>query len=101
MDRADLIRRLQAVVGEAYVLHRPDDLVVYEQDALMVARHAPDVVVLPDSAQQVSNIVQAAREAGLPVVARGAGTGLSGGAIPERGGVVVALTRMTRILEVD
>jgi len=101
MDRADLIRRLQAVVGEAYVLHRPDDLVVYEQDALMVARHAPDVVVLPDTTQQVSDVVRVARAARLPVVARGAGTGLAGGAIPERGGIVIALTRMTRILEVD
>ena len=101
MDRADLIRRLQAVVGEAYVLHQPDDLAVYEQDALMVARHAPDVVVLPDTTQQVSDVVRVARAAGLPVVARGAGTGLAGGAIPERGGIVIALTRMTRILEVD
>ena len=101
MDRADLIRRLQAVVGEAYVLHRPDDLAVYEQDALMVARHAPDVVVLPDTTLQVSDVVKVARAAGLPVVARGAGTGLAGGAIPERGGIVIALTRMTRILEVD
>lgn len=101
MDRADLIRRLQAVVGEAYVLHEPDDLVVYDQDALMVARHAPDVVVLPDTTLQVSDLVRVARAAGLPVVARGAGTGLAGGAIPERGGIVIALTRMTRILEVD
>jgi glycolate oxidase len=96
-----MIRRLQAVVGQPYVLHRDDDLTVYEQDALMVARHKPDVVVLPDNTQQVSEVVKIAREAGLPVVARGAGTGLAGGAIPERGGVVIALTHMTRILEVD
>lgn len=101
MDRADLIRRLQAIVGEAYVLHQLDDLAVYEQDALMVARHAPDVVVLPDTTRQVADVVRAARAAGAPVVARGAGTGLAGGAIPERGGVVIALTRMTRIVEVD
>ncbi len=101
MERSALIRRLQGIVGEPYVLHRPDDLTVYEQDALMVARHMPDVVVLPDTTQQVAGVVKVAREAGLPVVARGAGTGLAGGAIPERGGVVIALTRMTRILEVD
>ncbi|MGH2405393.1 MAG: FAD-binding oxidoreductase [bacterium] len=96
-----LIRRLQAIVGEAYVLHRDDDLLVYEQDALMVARHKPDVVVLPDTTQQVADVVKVAREGGLPIVARGAGTGLAGGAIPEQGGVVIVLTRMTRILDVD
>ena len=101
MDRAALIRRLQAIVGDPYVLHRPDDLTVYEQDALMVARHKPDLVVLPDTTQQVSDVVKAARDAGLPIVARGAGTGLAGGAIPERGGVVLAMTRMTRLLDLD
>jgi glycolate oxidase len=98
---ADLIRRLQAIVGEPYVLHRPDDLAVYEQDALMVARHRPDVVVLPETTEQVSETVKAARAAGVPIVARGAGTGLAGGAIPQAGGVVVALTRMTRLLDLD
>ncbi|MGQ0549111.1 MAG: FAD-binding oxidoreductase [Armatimonadota bacterium] len=101
MERSLLIRNLQRIVGEPYVLHHDDDLTVYEQDALMVARHKPDVVVLPDATQQVADVVKVAREAGLPIVARGAGTGLAGGAIPEQGGVVIALTRMTRILEVD
>jgi glycolate oxidase len=101
VDRLALIRRLQSIVGEPYVLYRPDDLLVYEQDAIMVNRHPPDVVVLPDGVEQVAGVVRAAREAGLPVVPRGAGTGLSGGAIPERGGVVVALARMTRVLELD
>ncbi|MDR7518315.1 MAG: FAD-linked oxidase C-terminal domain-containing protein [Armatimonadota bacterium] len=101
MDRADLIRRLQAIVGEPYVLYRPDDLLVYEQDALMVSRHKPDLVVLPDGTAQVSQVVRACREAGVPVVPRGAGTGLAGGAIPVAGGVVVALTRMTRVLDLD
>ena len=101
MNLSPLVRRLQGIVGEAFVLHRPDDLLVYEQDAIMVSRHMPDLVVLPDGTEQVAAVVRAVREAGLPIVARGAGTGLSGGAIPERGGVVVALTRMTRVLEVD
>jgi glycolate oxidase len=98
---ADLIRHLQAVAGEPYVLHRPDDLTVYEQDALMVARHRPDLVVLPDTAGQVAEVVKAAGAARLPIIARGAGTGLAGGAIPQAGGVVVALTRMTRLLDLD
>ncbi len=101
MTLAPLIRRLQAIVGNAYALHRPEDLIVYEQDALMVSRHKPDLVVLPDTTQQVSEVVRAVRELGLPIVPRGAGTGLAGGAIPERGGVVVALTRMTRVHDID
>ncbi len=101
MERSALISGLQAIVGEPYVLHRPDDLTVYEQDALMVARHKPDLVVLPDTSQQVADVVRTVREAGLPIIARGAGTGLAGGAIPELGGVVVALTRMTRLLDLD
>lgn len=96
-----LVRRLQQIVGERYVLYRPDDLFVYEQDALIVGRHTPDVVILPDGTDQVAAVVRAVREAGLPIVPRGAGTGLAGGAIPERGGAVIALTRMDRILEVD
>ncbi len=101
MELRLLIRRLQAIVGEPFVLHRPDDLTVYEQDALMVARHKPDLVVLPDTTQQVSDVVKAVREARLPIIARGAGTGLAGGTIPVRGGVVIALTRMTRLVEFD
>jgi glycolate oxidase len=100
-DRAALIRRLAEIVGARYVLHRPDDLAVYEQDALIVARHAPDLVVLPQTTEQVADVVAVAGDAGLPVVARGAGTGLAGGAIPEAGGIVIALTRMTRIIDVD
>jgi glycolate oxidase len=101
MDLAPLTRRLQALVGEPFVLFRPDDLLVYEQDALMVSRHMPDLVVLPQTTEQVSQVVRAVREVGMPIVARGAGTGLAGGAIPQRGGVVVALTRMTRVRELD
>jgi glycolate oxidase len=101
MNLATLRRRLQDIVGEGYVLHRPDDLLVYEQDAIMVNRHLPDLVVLPDGTSQVADVVRAVRDAGLPIVARGAGTGLSGGAIPELGGVVVTLSRMTRIVDLD
>lgn len=101
MKVSALARRLKAIVGDRYVLHRPGDLIVYEQDGIMVNKRPPDLVVLPASTQQVSDVVRVSQEAGLPVIARGAGTGLTGGAIAERGGVVVALTRMTRILEVD
>jgi glycolate oxidase len=96
-----LIRRLAEIVGAQYVLHRPDDLAVYEQDALIVAGRRPDLVVLPGTTEEVAAVVVAAREAGLPIIARGAGTGLAGGAIPQAGGLVIALTRMTGIVEVD
>jgi glycolate oxidase len=95
-----VLRELMSIVGHDYVLHEPTDLMVFEYDAT-VGRALPQVVVLPDTAEQVSEVVKLARRCGLPVTPRGAGTGLSGGAIPEMGGVVLALTRMKRILEVD
>ena len=88
----EMIGDLKAVVGDAYVVHEPEDLIVFEYDG-SVDRAMPLAVVLPASAEQVSGAVKAARRHGLPIVARGAGTGLSGGAVAEEGGVVLALTR--------
>ena len=73
---------------------------LYEYDA-GVRKSTPGAVVFPQTAQQVSDIMRAAAAARIPVVARGAGTGLSGGAISEAGGIVIAFSRMNRILEVD
>ena len=95
-----LIRDLQAAVGRRWVLHTPEDLLVYEYDAT-IERGLPEAVVLPDTAEDVAAAVRLARRYGVPVTARGAGTGLSGGAIPCEGGVVIATARMNRILEVD
>jgi glycolate oxidase len=94
------IRELQAIVGDAHVIYRPEDLLVYEYDGTIDRGH-PSVVVLPDGAGEVSAVVRLARREGLPVVPRGAGTGLSGGALATEGGVVVVTSRMRRILEVD
>ena len=99
-DRKELIEEFKAVVGDSYVVHEPEDLIVFEYDG-SVDRALPLAVVLPASTEEVSGVVMAAHRHGLPIVARGAGTGLSGGAIAEHGGVVVALTRMTNILEID
>jgi glycolate oxidase len=101
MTGAELVARLEAIVGPAHVLTRPEDLVVYEQDAFLVARASPQIVVLPGSARETASVVALARAAGVPIVARGAGTGLNGGSIPVAGGVMVVLTRMNRILEID
>jgi glycolate oxidase len=95
-----LVRELQTIVGRDAVIHAPEDLLVYEYDAT-IERGVPEVVVLPTSTEQVSQVVKLARRRGLPVVARGAATGLSGGAIPTAGGIMLVTTRMNRILEID
>src|SRR3990172_6487553 len=95
-----LVRELQRAVGRKWVLHAAEDLLVYEYDAT-IERGLPEAVVLPDSAEQVAEVVRIARRHGAAVTAPGAGTRLSGGSIPCEGGVVVVTTRMNRILEVD
>ncbi|MBI4339582.1 MAG: FAD-binding protein, partial [Chloroflexi bacterium] len=100
MDKKRLISELQRIVGKRYVIHHPDDLLVYEYDG-SVDRGTPAAVVFPSSAEQVSRVVTVAHRAGAPVVPRGAGTGLSGGAIAGGDGIQIAMTRMRRILEVD
>jgi glycolate oxidase len=99
-SRPALVRRLREIVGDRYVLTDPADVVVYEQDG-SILQAPPDVVVLPASTAEVAEVVRAARDANVPLVPRGSGTGLAGGAVPAEGGVVVSLARMTRIREVD
>jgi glycolate oxidase len=104
MDQTTLVERLTRIVGPAGVFHRPSDLIVYEYDGSVdgaVETARPAAVTLPTTSEQVSEIVKLAREAKLPVVARGAGTGLSGGAVAQRGGIIIALTRMDKILDID
>src|SRR5438128_601922 len=104
VDRETLIAKLQAIVGADGVFSRPADLLVYEYDGSVdgaVETAAPSAVALPTTPEQVADIVRLARLAELPVVARGAGTGLSGGAVPQQGGIIIGLTRMNRILEID
>ena len=99
-SRRRLIRELEAIVGRGNVIHHPEDLLVYEYDG-SIDRATPLAVVFPASTEEVSRVVALAHREGLPVVGRGAGTGLSGGAIASMGGIQIALTRMNRILEVD
>lgn len=98
--RRKLIRELSAAVGAANVLYRREDLMVYEFDGT-VERQMPHAVVFPGTAQEVAQVVRICNGMGLPVTPRGAGTGLSGGSVPSRKGVVVATARMRRILEID
>jgi len=101
MDAVRLVQTLARIVGEAYVISDPAELKVYETDGLTIYRATPDVVVLPKSAAEVAEVVRLCAQDGVPFVPRGAGTGLSGGALALEGGVVIGLNRMTRILEVD
>src|SRR5712692_3962672 len=101
MVPAALVSRLQEIVGPAFVLTRPEDVIVYEQDGFLLSQSPPDVVVLPGSPAEVAAVVRVAADLQVPVIPRGAGTGLSGGAIPTEGGLVVVLTRLNHILEID
>jgi glycolate oxidase len=95
------VDELRAVLGREHVVTEPEQLRVYECDGLTGHRAVPELVVLPDSTGDVQAVLRACTREGVPFVARGAGTGLSGGATPIAGGVVVSLARMNRILEVD
>jgi glycolate oxidase len=94
--RAELAR----IVGPRGYLDKPEDLKLYEYDG-GVDKARPDIVVFPRSTEQVSQIVKVARKDGVPITGRGAGTGLSGGAIPRLGGIAVSFARMNRIIEID
>jgi glycolate oxidase len=97
----EVLKELEGIVGAKGLIRRPEQLATYECDGLTNFREQPDAVVLPTSAAEVQAIVQMCARHGLPFVSRGAGTGLSGGALPVKGCVVIGLARMDRILEVD
>ncbi|HEX9371696.1 MAG TPA: FAD-linked oxidase C-terminal domain-containing protein [Roseiflexaceae bacterium] len=101
MDRARLAEELKRVVGARAVVVDAVALMTYEADGCVMDLHAPNIVVLPATTEQVAEVVQIVRRAGVPIVPRGAGTGLAGGATPMSGGVVISTTRMDKILEVD
>src|SRR5437762_4620394 len=100
-ETTSLIDRLRAIVGADAILTSPSDLLVYECDGFTIEKNKPDVVVFPTSTEQVVEIVKICDELEVPFLPRGAGTSLAGGCLPVGGGVVIALTRMKRILEVN
>jgi glycolate dehydrogenase FAD-linked subunit len=93
--------KLARTVGPGGLLRDPAELITYESDALMHLRVTPGAVVLPASSAEVQAIVRLCHEHHVPFVARGSGTGLSGGALPAADGVLIVLSRLTRILEID
>jgi glycolate oxidase len=95
------IEQLISVVGKKHVLCTPEDLAVYSYDGTF-AEGSPEVVVLPATTEEVSQVVKLAAEARVPIVTRGMGSGLAAGSIPYKsGGMVVSLTRMNHVLEID
>jgi glycolate oxidase len=96
-----LVADLRAKLGSQNVLWARSDLVVYECDGFTIQKERPEAVVFPRSTQEVAEVVKIANRHGAPIVPRGAGTSLAGGCLPIGGGVVVMLTRMKRILQLD
>ncbi|MDP6558963.1 MAG: FAD-linked oxidase C-terminal domain-containing protein [Candidatus Binatia bacterium] len=100
-NKERIARELAEIVGADGIVIDADELKVYEADGLTVFKAKPDLVVLPQSAKQVAQAVKVCAREKIPFVARGAGTGLSGGAIPLDGGVLIGLNRLNRILNID
>ena len=100
MIETRMIDELKEIVGEENVFTSPEELLCYSYDST-VLQHLPEIVVLPRTAAEVAAVVKLASRDKLPIVPRGAGTNLAGGTIPIQGGIVISVTRMTDILEID
>jgi len=100
----ETLAKLRGIIGEENVIAEEDKMIDYSHDEMAkdtAISHRPDVVVKPGSTKEVSEIMKIANEGGIPVTPRGAGTGLSGGAVPVLGGIVLSLERLNHILEID
>ncbi|MFB4162390.1 FAD-binding oxidoreductase [Alteribacillus sp. JSM 102045] len=95
------IKKLAAIVGPKEILFHKEDLISYESDGFTIHTHMPKAVVFPKNTEEVAEIVKYCADHDLPFLARGAGTGLSGGAIPLNGEVIISLVKMKRLLSVD
>ncbi len=100
METQELIACLKEIVDPEYVLTTDMDLALYSYDASL-EKGRPDVVVLPDSTEEVSKIMALAYKQKIPILGRGSGTNLTGGTIPTKGGIVLHFSRMNRILDID
>ena len=98
---AQLSEQLRRIVGTEHVLDAHAELVVYECDGYMISKNAPDIAVFPRTSQEVAEIVKACLRHEIPFLPRGAGTSLAGGCLPVDGGVMIVLTRMKDILEIN
>lgn len=101
VDRAGFVRSLSEFLKRGAILADREDLRPYECDGLAVYQTPPWLVVMPETADEIARVLRLCRQSGVPVVARGAGTGLSGGAMPVANGVLLSLAKLSRILAVD
>ena len=101
MQKIDLIKRLQSFLPSDAVLFDAEDIKPYESDGLTAYQQTPMIVVIPETEEQVKQILQLCYTANVPVVARGAGTGLSGGALPLGDGVLLSMARFKKVLHID
>ena len=99
LDRA-IVKQLKKIAGKKNVLDTPEDLAVYGYDATF-ADSPPDVIVLPTGTEQVSRIIKLAGENKIPVIPRGMGSGLAAASVPFSGGILLTLSRMNRLIEID
>jgi glycolate oxidase len=95
-----IIRQLEKITGREGVLHTPEDLAVYSYDGTF-EEHKPDVVVLPETTEQVSQVIKLAARERIPIVPRGMASGLAAASVPFSGGIALVLTRMDKLLELD
>jgi glycolate oxidase len=100
MVNAHHIEELRQIAGRNSVLTTAEDLLAYSYDATSTWNHLPEVVVLPQTTQQVSRIMKMANDNRIPVTPRGGGTNVSGGSIPVKGGIVLGTSRMNRIVSI-
>ena len=100
MLNRNILDQLERIVGKDAVLYMPEDLAVYSYDATF-EEHCPDVVVLPRTTEQISQVIMLAGREYIPVVARGMASGLAAASVPFNGGIALSLTRMNRLLEID
>ncbi|MGH6631654.1 MAG: FAD-binding protein, partial [Burkholderiales bacterium] len=101
MTQHPLVNDFLGFLSQSSVLHEREDVAPFECDGLTAYRRTPMIVVLPETEQQVQRVLRLCYAANVPVVARGAGTGLSGGALPHAEGVLLSMAKFTRILSVD
>ena len=100
MDKRELILELIGIAGPKHVLVAKEDVIVYEQDG-SIFQVMPEMVVVPANIEEIAAVAKVAQRAGVPIVPRGSGTGLAGGAVPAEGGIILSLSRLNRILKVD
>jgi len=101
MLKPAILKQLETIVGKDSVLTAREDLATYAYDGTTTWSHAPDVVVLPTTTDQISKILNLANHNRIPVTPRGSGTNISGGSVPVNGGIVVCTTKMNRILDIN